>query len=277
VDRAALLDAGDRNLVATLSHFARTSPDAVWEHEGGLLLFSLSRTWPGPYHNGVVRIDPEVASDALLGRARAFFDGRAPGFCVWIAGHADLDLERHAVAAGYVAVAEPGTPRMALTGRLGAASAPPGVTLHEVEDEAGRREFLDVTIDAYAESFLPPDAAEAMLGSLATLRGPGARAVVARAGARPVAAAMTVVDGDTASIQSVGTVFGARRRGLAELCTRWAVEAAFDLGARVVVLEASEAGEPLYRRMGFVEVSRYRWCFGPPQAPRGQGPRQGGR
>jgi len=51
---------------------------------------------------------------------------------------------------------------------------------------------------------------------------------------------------------------------LGELCTRWAVGAGFDFGADAIVLEASEAGEPLYLRLGFVEVSRYRWCFGPP-------------
>ena len=265
VDRAAQLDAGDRNLVATLSHFARTNPEALLEDDGRLLLFSLSKTWPGPYHNGVVRIDRTVGAEEILDRARAFFAGRAPGHCIWIASHADGALEGEVVDAGYVSVADPGTPRMALTERLGPAAAPPGVTLEEVADEDGRRAFLAVTVDAYAESFLPPDAAEAMLASLATLRGPCARAVVARSEGRPVAAAMVVGDGgDTASVQSVGTVHDARTRGLGELCTRWAVEAGFDLGALVVVLEASEAGEPIYRRMGFEEISRYRWCFGPP-------------
>ena len=267
VDRAALLDAGDRNLVATLSHFARSSPDAGLEDDGRLLLFSLSKAWPGPYHNGAVRIDGALPAGEVLARAQRFFDGRAPGFCVWIAAHADEHLEAEAAAAGYVAVSGDGTPRMALTERLGPAHPPAGVVLEEVVDGAGRRAFLDVTIDAYAESFLPPDAAEAMLGSVATLRGPCARAVVARAGGRPVAAAMVVASGDAASIQAVGTVHGARRQGLAELCTRWAVGAGFGLGARVVVLEASDAGAPLYRRMGFVEVSRYRWCLGPPAAP----------
>ena len=74
-----------------------------------------------------------------------------------------------------------------------------------------------------------------------------------------------------AGIQLVGTIPDARGRGLGELCTRWAVGVGFDLGASAVVLEASEAGEPLYLRLGFVEVSRYRWCFGPPA------PRQGAR
>jgi ribosomal protein S18 acetylase RimI-like enzyme len=62
----------------------------------------------------------------------------------------------------------------------------------------------------------------------------------------------------------VGTVPAARRLGLGELCTRWAADAGFMLGAVAVVLEASEQGEPIYRRMGFDERSRYRWCFGPP-------------
>ncbi len=90
------------------------------------------------------------------------------------------------------------------------------------------------------------------------------RAVVARTAGRPVATAMVIVSDRVAGVQLVGTVPDARGRGLGELCTRWAVNAGFELGAEAAVLEASEMGEPIYRRMGFVEVSRYRWCFGPP-------------
>jgi predicted GNAT family acetyltransferase len=100
------------------------------------------------------------------------------------------------------------------------------------------------------------------------VRGPAVRAVVARHGGRAVAGAMVVASGAVAGLQLVGTVPGFRGRGLGELCTRWAVAAGFELGAQAIVLEASEAGEPLYLRLGFVELSRYRWCFGPPaQAP----------
>ena len=267
VDSAALLHAGDRNLRVTLRHFARRNPRAVVEDDGGLLLFSLSATWPGPYHNGVVRIEPSLDTEELLERAPAFFAGRAPGFCVWIAAHADDDLERAVVAAGYVPVSATPTPRMALARRLAPPAPPAGVTLHEVDEEEGLEAFLAVTIDAYAESFLPPEAARDMLATLATVRGPGARAVVARFEGRPVAAAMVVAGDGTASVQSVGTVHDARHRGHAELCTRWAVQAGFDLGAEVVVLEASEAGAPLYRRMGFEDVSSYRWCLGPGRPP----------
>ena len=66
----------------------------------------------------------------------------------------------------------------------------------------------------------------------------------------------------------MSTVSGARRRGLGEACTRWVSRAAFEQGARVVLLQASMMGEAIYRRMGFTALSRYHQfvCLDP--APR---------
>ena len=269
MDRDELLAAGDRNLAATLRLYAHTAPGAALLEDGRLLLVSTSRSWPGPYHNGAVRLDPSLPIDDVLARAQAFFAERCPGYCVWIAAHADADLERGALDAGYARISTRGAPRLALEHPLDGgvpsdAALPDGITLDEVTDDAARLDYLAVTVDAYAGSFLPRDAAVAQLATLRSVRGPDVRAVVARDHGEPVSAAMVVVSDKVAGIQLVGTVPGARGRGLAELSTRWAVAAGFELGAKAVVLEASEAGEPLYLRMGFVEVSRYRWCFGPP-------------
>lgn len=276
MDAGQLLAAADRNLAFTLAHFARANPAAAYEEDDGLLLVSTSSTWPGPYHNAVLRLDHGLSPAEVLARARAFFTGRCAGFSVWIAAHADTDLEEGALAAGYVAISRTGAPRMAiehpiaLPGTLPGASfaTPPGTspdaTLAEVRDEAGRSDYLAVTVEAYADSFLPPDAAEAQLASMPALCGDHVRAVVASEAGRPKAAAMVVASGRVASLQLVGTVPEARGRGLAELCTRWTVRAGFELGAEAIVLEASEQGESLYRRLGFTERSRYRWCLGPP-------------
>jgi ribosomal protein S18 acetylase RimI-like enzyme len=265
MDRAELLTYGDANLAATLRHYARTAPDARLDDDGRLLLVSTSTTWPGPYHNGAVRLDGGLDPEEVLARAARFFSDRCPAFCVWIADHADADLEQAALAAGYASISETGVPRMALDHPLPAvAESADDISMTEVVDDAGRRDFLAVTIAAYADSFLPSDAAEAQLASLDAVRAANVRAVVAYDGSEPLAAAMTVASERTAGIQLVGTVPAARRRGLGERCTRWAAAAGFELGAEAVVLEASEDGDPLYRRMGFIEVSRYRFCLGPP-------------
>ncbi len=263
MDRDELLAGGDHNLASTMRLYAATAAGAKLEDDGRLLLYSTSATWPGPYHNGAMRLDRTLAPDAVLTRAESFF-GPRPGYCVWIAAHADADLEERALDAGYASISAVGAPRLVIEHRLDPGVVPAGVTLDEVTDDDGRLDYLAVTVDAFADSLLPRDAAEAQLGTLRAVCGPDVRAVVARIEGRPVSGAMVVATGPVAGIQLVGTVPGARGRGLGELCTRWAVGAGFDLGARAVVLEASEAGEPLYLRLGFVEVSRYRWCYGPP-------------
>jgi ribosomal protein S18 acetylase RimI-like enzyme len=263
VDRDELLAAADRNLAFTLRHMAAAAPGSSVEDDGRLLLVSNSPSWPGPYHNGALRLDRSFPAADVLARAAPFFSGRCPGFCVWIAAHADLDLEERALAAGYASLGE-GAPRMAIDHPLEPARLPEGISLEEVTDESGRTAYVGVTVKAYADELLPADAAEAQLATLPAVCGRRVRAIVARSQGIPVAGAMVLASDGVAGVQLVGTVPGARKRGLGELCTRWAVNAGFELGAAAVVLEASEMGEALYRRLGFREVSRYRWCLGPP-------------
>jgi hypothetical protein len=269
VDREEILRAGDRNLASVLRLIARTAPAGSLEDDGRLLLISTSRTWPGPYTNGALRLDAELSPLEVLSRAQRFFADRCPGYCVWIAAHADTDLEQAALEAGLAQIDATGVPRMVLDHRPEMPAVPAGVTLQEVVDEDGRREFLAVTIEAYRDSFLPAEVAEAQLATVEGVHGPAVRTVLARSQGRPVAGAMVVVSDGVAGVQLVGTIPDARGRGLAELCTAWTVDAGFGLGAHAAVLEASEMGEPVYRRMGFVVQSRYRWCFGPP--PEGAG------
>ncbi|HXW35138.1 MAG TPA: GNAT family N-acetyltransferase [Acidimicrobiales bacterium] len=264
MDRDTLLAAGDRNLAEVLRLAARTAPDGFVEDDGRLLLVSSSRRWPGPYHNGAIRLDSSMRPTDVLDRAREFFASRCSGYCIWIAAHADADLDAAAAGAGLALLSDKGTPRMAALDIDSSAEVPEGVSLDEVTNEKDREDFLGVTVEAYKEAPLPIDAARAQLSCIEALRGPRVRAVIARDHGVPVAAAMVVVSDGVAGVQMVGTIPSARRRGLAELCTRWVSDTGRELGATAVVLEASEAGEPVYKRMGFVEISRYRWYLGPP-------------
>jgi ribosomal protein S18 acetylase RimI-like enzyme len=55
----------------------------------------------------------------------------------------------------------------------------------------------------------------------------------------------------------VATSPAARRRGFGELVTRAAVRAGFEHGADLVVLQATAAGEPVYRKIGFDTFTQY--------------------
>ncbi len=72
-----------------------------------------------------------------------------------------------------------------------------------------------------------------------------------RQGDRVLATALNYRTGTSAGIYWVGTLTAAERRGLAEACTRSAVNDAFLRGARLVTLQASAFRLPLYQRPGF--------------------------
>jgi len=57
----------------------------------------------------------------------------------------------------------------------------------------------------------------------------------------------------------VGTAKHAERQGLAELCTRRATNIGFERGAKLVTLQASPGGEPIYTRLGYRIYDRLRW------------------
>jgi len=67
----------------------------------------------------------------------------------------------------------------------------------------------------------------------------------------PVAASLLFLGAGVAGIYNVGTLEGYRGRGLGTLVTTAALAAGKAAGYRVAVLQSSEMGESIYRRIGF--------------------------
>lgn len=205
--------------------------------------------------NAVVRSDARVPAPAVLERAGRFFASHGRGFSVMLHGTGDEDVAAACEAADLPRVGD--SPGMALDRRLPDAAPPDGVTLRVVETEADAVEFARVNGEAYATYGMPPDCAPAIVGRLNVLRAPHIVSVLASVDGTAVAAAMVMLTHGVGGIYWVGTTPAARGRGLAELCTRTVGNVAFDMGASLVVLQASIMGEPVYRRMGYREVTRY--------------------
>jgi ribosomal protein S18 acetylase RimI-like enzyme len=234
----------------SVAELARRAGGTVLD-EDGLLLFAGAHRLPFLV-NGVMRTGAGPPAVEVLAR-RAPSSTRGLGHRQ-IRAHADRPARRRR---GRRAHAYGNAPGMVLERRLPDASPPPGVTLHRVDTPDDAVAFADVQGRAYATYGMPLDVTPLALGHLDVLRAPHIVTWLARQGGAPVAGAMVILSHGIAGIYWVGTVPEARGRGLAELVTRAAGNTGFDLGAPFVVLQASEMGDPVYRRMGYVEITRY--------------------
>lgn len=249
----SLLQLSDLNYAEALRELARRSGGIVHDQDG-LMLYTSVHPFP-VLSNGAFRTDATLSADAVLGRARDFFARHERGYTIQIRAHADADLRAAAEGAGLLQMGD--LPAMVLDHRLPEAEPPSGVTLRRVTTETDAAAFGAVMGAAYATYGMPPEVAITNLSRLDVLMAPHIVSFLALLDGAPAAGAMTIVTHGVAGVYWVGTLPDARGRGLAELCTRAAGNAGFDLGARMASLQASIMGEPVYGRMGYVEVTRY--------------------
>jgi GNAT superfamily N-acetyltransferase len=87
---------------------------------------------------------------------------------------------------------------------------------------------------------------------------PGFSGFLAWFGGEPVAISGLSMTERTAGIYNIATHPDRRNQGYGAAVTWWAVMAGRQRGAVRSILQASEAGEPIYRRMGFTTPTRYR-------------------
>ncbi len=88
------------------------------------------------------------------------------------------------------------------------------------------------------------------------------RLYLARLAGVPVAVSQLFLGAGIAGIYCVGTLPEARRQGIGAAVTHAALADARALGYNMAVLGASEMGEPVYRRLGFVAcggLAEYVW------------------
>lgn len=247
----------DANLIESIREHARWQGPVELIEQGGVLLFAGRTAYPGAYRNSVARIDPAISAEEVLARARAFFKERARGFTLWALGKHDQDLDAHAQKLGMQCTAH--SPCMLVEAPLPVPEIAPGIRIERFDKADHVRDAIAINAQAYPLLGLSADETRAGFPEPERLLADHIEGFVAYDAIGPVATALTLLTAESAGLYWVGTVPRAHRTGLGGLCTRLATNAGFDHGARVVMLQASPLGAPLYTRLGYRTYAQARW------------------
>jgi GNAT superfamily N-acetyltransferase len=171
--------------------------------------------------------------------------------------HRDADVAAELAASGWRRLLR--LPAMVLDDRLPDEPAPAGATIHHVETDDDRRRWIEGNLHGFAEDEGEEDALRSAFQALESLRADDVTSWWAEVDGRGAASASAWLDPGTgmAVVGWVGTDRDYRRRGLGRAVTLATVNAAFDLGATAVGLQASPMGLPVYERLGFRTVGGY--------------------
>jgi hypothetical protein len=252
-----LLQLSDLNLAESYREISRWNPNTDMAEQGDILFVSGVGTFPAI--NFVTRVGnkPRSSPDMLITRAKGFFAARKRSFSIIIRAHLDKDLldkckelELHQVS---------NAPGMVIEDMLEDIPLTDGVRLQHVTNKAMANDFAEVAALSFTTLGLPEDVGRSVFSDPSALLVPYIYPVVAYLDNKPASCALALLSHSIGGIYYVGTIEAARGIGLAEHCTRAAGNSAFKLGARCVVLQASEYGEPVYKRMGYKEFTRYPW------------------
>ncbi len=250
----SIQDLADDNLIEALREHARwQDPCTLAEHDG-VLLMAGANAFPGMFRNCVARVEGRIPADQVLSGARDFFAPYGRSYTLCLRASRDQDLITTLQAAGMTPLAD--SPCMLIEAPVPAPSLPEGIRLERMTELHHVQDAVQINAEAYEALKLPAAETHVFFGRPQAVLSPRVCGFVAYRGQEPVSTALTLFSGEGAGVYWVGTAAGARRLGLGELCTRLATNAGFAGGARVVTLQASLLGEPIYQRIGYRTYDR---------------------
>jgi hypothetical protein len=261
MNQEELIRLSDLNLAESYREISRWNPHTDMAEQGGILFVSGAGTFPAI--NFVIRVGnkPRSSPDMLIDQARSFFAARKRSFSIIVRAHLDKDLLDTCKGLELFQVAN--APGMVIEAQLEDRPMPEGVRLQQVHTEAMVKDFAEVAARSFTTLGLPEDVGRSVFSEPSALLAPHLYLIVAYLEDKPASCAMALLSHGISGIYYVGTIEAARSMGLAEQCTRAAGNAALKLGARCIVLQASVYGEPVYKRMGYKEFTRYPWFICP--------------
>lgn len=248
----------EENLRATLSVFGRAKAAGETREFPGVTVTSSDVVFP--MFNAAVLTAPVSTAGELddrIGTAARFFGERGLAWSFWVCqdwiakdalSKVGIVFERNGL---HLVIELPG---MAAEQLVPPSHPLPALTIHRVSDEETRGDFSHIMSIAFG---IPGTIAQAIYGSERTWLS-GFKGYVGYAEDLAVSSAAVIVTGPVAGVYAVGTLPAYEHRGFAEAMMRHAIERVTEPeGIEYTVLQSSEAGFSLYKKMGYRAMTRY--------------------
>ena len=220
------------------------------EDDDGLV--RLASGMPLAMFNPTFVTGPLADHHAAIERTAAFYAERGLPFALYFRDATSPGLADACAAAGLI---EHWQPPIMVLDPIPAADPPrPGALMIEVVDA----DSYGTYIDTLAAGFGMPAELLAPVRDRALLDIPGFTGLLGRVDGEPAVTSGVYVSGAVAGVYNVATVESHRRHGYGEALTAAAARIGAEAGCAQAILQASEAGEPVYRRMGYATPDHYR-------------------
>ena len=146
-----------------------------------------------------------------------------------------------------------------MPGTTSPTSLPSDIEIRSVVDDGGRDEYGRLMVSAFGVYGTSAESTAEHFTTLASVHGPATQAYLAYRRGRAVAGATLYMAHGVGGVGWVGTLPEEFGHGYGSAVTRTVIEEGLSRGADFMNLQASPMGEPMYRRMGFVTPTHYRW------------------
>lgn len=244
----------DENLADSIRHQIKSIENVKIYETENYMIYSIGVESTDAHLNGALCLNDDYAEE-MLKKADDFFNDLNLDYTVWVRDHADFKLEKLLKERGLAPKREPGSAVMVIDERIRVAELPEGFKVKGVNNRDGIEDFARVTKEAFEKT---DDEIEKMFENDETVISDSTIAFVIYKGDTPVSGVLTVISKEVAGIYWVGTTEDARGQGLGSYIAQIATNAGFDSGKNLVILQASEAGERVYTKLGYQTITRYR-------------------
>lgn len=254
MNESDLLKVADLNLIEFWRESSKWIPNTEIVEKHETVFIDCGIDFPGCSLVFNMSEDAEQPAE-FIGRAKAFFSGRKRGFSVMLRSHRDQDIIQYCKDQKIFLVGDP--LGMVLEGKAKGGKKPGGAELRWVSSADELKDFRSVAAESFLDLLFPREVSEAYFTHVERVLSPFSILATVYYDGEPACCAMAMLSHGIGGIYWVGTIGKARGKGLAKYCVQEVSNAAIDMGARVVVLQASHFGSPVYPRIGYREFSTY--------------------